>query len=297
MELERFKPFPTSDGALLQYFDVGEGIPLILLAGGQTTVQTFKYVTKELKTRYRVIGLERRFEGETKAPFREMNLLRQGKDLNEFLEFIGVEKPILIGHSMGSSTIMSYLSQFKDQNITSAIFVDQTPKMLNDSTWDAGMPELTKDSIPAFFEKPASPLHKIPKPKILWLLFNTMIRNKKSVVSIQDKLPLFTDHAEADWRESLQSITKPVLFIGAEYSPYWPPKHAEICANLVENGTSRIMKAVGHGAHMEDHDQFVQIVKDWIEQFEKQKSPLLKKYKQWTFWYRDLTNQSCKFRK
>lgn len=266
MKLERFKPFPTSDGALLQYFDVGEGKPLIFLAGAQTSVQTFRYVAKELKKEYRVIGLERRFEGETKASFEDMTMVRQGKDIDEFLTFMNLKNPILIGHSLGSSVIMSYLSQFGDEQIVSAIFVDQTPEMLNDETWNAGIPGLNEESTIEILKTPILPLHKRPKLKVLWSLFSTMVLKEKSNASVKDKMPLYKDYLKGDWRKSLHQISKPVLFIGTEYSPFWPARHAEICADLAQNGEFKIMEKVSHGAHMEDTAQFVSIVREWIDQ-------------------------------
>ncbi|MFL2071840.1 alpha/beta fold hydrolase [Marinilactibacillus psychrotolerans] len=266
MKLERFKPFPTSDGALLQYFDIGEGKPLIVLAGAQTSVQTYRYVARELKKNYRVIGLERRFEGATRSSFEKMTMARQGQDIDEFISFVNLKDPVLIGHSLGSSVIMSYLSQFGDEKIASAIFVDQTPKMLNDSTWDAGVPGINEESISKILKTPILPLHKRPKLKVLWSLFSTMVLKEKSIASVKEKMPLYKDYLKGDWRKSLHQVSKPALFIGTEYSPFWPSRHAEICADLVQNGEFKIMEKVSHGAHMEDTTQFVSIVRAWIDQ-------------------------------
>lgn len=268
MRLERFKPFPTSDGALLHYFDIGEGKPLVLLAGAQTSVQTFRYVARELKQYYRVIGLERRYEGATIAGFNDMSVARQGKDVKEFLAFMKLEDPVLIGHSLGSTVMMSYLEQFGDEKIASAIFIDQTPKMLNDAAWNLGIPGISEESIGEVLKSPILPLHRLPKTSMLWSLFNTMVLKEKKIASVKEKAPLYRDYLKRDWRKSLQKIKKPVLFIGAEYSPFWPSRHAEVCAGLARKGKSVIMKNVSHGAHMEDTDQFAAIAREWLSKLD-----------------------------
>lgn len=269
MKLERVKPFPTEDGALLYYFDVGEGRPIVVLAGAQTSVQTYRYVVKKLKNKYRVIGLERRFEGETKARLEELTMQKQGKDLDEFIQFMQLDHPILIGHSLGASVIMSYLDQFGDQDITGAIFVDQTPKMLNDATWNEGFAGRSVASLTKHTKRLTTPVRRIPELKVLWLLLNTMIIRQVSLFSVKEKLPLFEDYVKGDWRESLQKMKKPALFVGVEHSPHWPGEFAATCADLVENGTSCMMKKVGHGAHLEDPNQFARIVEDWVNQLDK----------------------------
>ncbi|WP_208560696.1 alpha/beta fold hydrolase [Marinilactibacillus kalidii] len=269
MGLERVKPFPTSDGALLYYFDIGEGKPIVLLAGAETTVHTYQCVARKLKDNYRVIGLERRFEGKTIVELKDMKMERQGKDLHEFLAFIKVTHPVLVGHSLGGAVIMSYLAQFGDQEIASNIIVDQTPKMINDDTWSEGIAEKNVLSVFRNLLNTTLPLRKLPSAKINWLLINTMILKQKSCISIKKKKPLYKDYLKADWRSCLAKVTKPTLFVGTEYSPYWPARHIVTCADLVQQGTYCMMKKVSHGAHLEDSEQFAHIVKSWMRKLEE----------------------------
>jgi len=46
---------------------------------------------------------------------------------------------MLVGQSMGASTIFSYLHQYGEEDVSAVIDVDQTPKIINDEQWKFGM--------------------------------------------------------------------------------------------------------------------------------------------------------------
>lgn len=125
--------------------------------------------------------------------------------------------------------MMSYLEQFGDEKIASAIFIDQTPKMLNDAAWNMGIPGISEESIGEVLKSPILPLHRLPKTSVLWSLFNTMVLKEKKIASVKEKAPLYRDYLKGDWRKSLQNVS--------------------------------------HGAHMEDTDQFAAIAREWLSQF------------------------------
>lgn len=126
MDLLPMHQFKTSDGAQLEYFDTGEGQPIIFIAGYRASAQTWLPQVRHYQSKYRVIGLERRFNGNTISPLHNKTIFRQGQDLHDLITYLNLIQPIVVGHSMGGSTVMAYLALFGDTNLKAFVNVDQT---------------------------------------------------------------------------------------------------------------------------------------------------------------------------
>lgn len=85
MDLLPMHQFNTSDGAQLEYFDIGTGQPIVLLAGYRASAQTWLPQARYYQSKYRVIGLERRFNGNTVSPTYNKTIFRQGQDLHDLI--------------------------------------------------------------------------------------------------------------------------------------------------------------------------------------------------------------------
>jgi len=64
---------------------------------------------------------------------------RHGMDLHQLIKHLRLKDFMLVGQSMGASTIFSYLHQYGEEDVSAVIDVDQTPKIINDEQWKFGM--------------------------------------------------------------------------------------------------------------------------------------------------------------
>lgn len=266
MNLLPMHQFTTSDGATLEYFDEGEGQPLVFIAGYRASAQTWLPQAEYYKDRYRVISMERRFNGNTISPTYNKTMARQGEDLHDLIESLHLKKPIVIGHSMGGSTVMAYLSLFGDVQLGAFVNVDQTPKMVNDDDWQTGMYKLTTANMGTFFDAPLdSPFYKDVTPEVMAIMKAVAAETNDNTYTLEMTKPLLLDHAWADWRGILQTVTVPTLFMAADHSPFWPSTHATESAKLVKNGQAAVLTDVGHGMEYEDPEQFQVVLDQFLE--------------------------------
>ena len=78
---------------------------MVLLHGITSSAQSWVRVGPELATRYRVYALDMRGHGESiKPPAGAYSLRHTADDAVAFIEALGLERPILIGHSWGGAT-------------------------------------------------------------------------------------------------------------------------------------------------------------------------------------------------
>lgn len=97
--------FITVEGARLHYRDVGEGPPLVLVhgAGAQMRCLTATLESR-LEDRFRVIALDRPGMGYSRPQAGdELSIARQAEILIAALDALGIDLPILVGHSLGGA--------------------------------------------------------------------------------------------------------------------------------------------------------------------------------------------------
>jgi pimeloyl-ACP methyl ester carboxylesterase len=84
----------------------GSGKPIVLLAGGGNTAHVFDDFAPRLTASYHVYGITRRGWGASGfAPSNDPD--RLGKDVMAVIDFLKLEKPILIGHSLAGAELSS----------------------------------------------------------------------------------------------------------------------------------------------------------------------------------------------
>lgn len=114
-EAERRNPprgsFADIDGARVHYVERGAGPPLVMLHGLGSMVDelTLSPLFSLAATRYRVIAIDRPGYGHSTRPYgRIWGPQRQAALLRKLLLRLGVERPILFGHSFGALVALSF---------------------------------------------------------------------------------------------------------------------------------------------------------------------------------------------
>jgi pimeloyl-ACP methyl ester carboxylesterase len=106
--------FIEVDGVRLHYIDRGQGEPVVLLHGNGTMAQDFDLsgVLEIAAGRYRVIAFDRPGYGHSARPRdRIWTPDAQAKLLHEALRQLGIERPIMVGHSWGTLVALALALQ------------------------------------------------------------------------------------------------------------------------------------------------------------------------------------------
>ena len=120
--------FTTRDGVELAYEDTdpsGTGVPLVMLHGWGQTQAMFRHQLADLAPDRRVVTLDQRGHGRSAKPHHGYRIARLARDVQEFLDHLGVEEADVLGWSMGVSVWWSYLDQFGTDRIRRFVAVDQ----------------------------------------------------------------------------------------------------------------------------------------------------------------------------
>ena len=91
------------------YRDWGSsGEPLVLVHGLASTCHIWDLVAPILSRRYAVLALDQRGHGETDKPDVGYDFATVAADLHRFVEALGVERPLVVGHSWGGNVALEY---------------------------------------------------------------------------------------------------------------------------------------------------------------------------------------------
>jgi len=115
---------PTT-GIKLYYRAYGQesNPPLVLVHGLASTSRIWDYVAPVLAGTYWVVAYDQRGHAESEKPDSGYDLPTMLADLSGLLEVLGIEKPVLVGHSWGASLVLAYAAAYPD-NCADLVMVD-----------------------------------------------------------------------------------------------------------------------------------------------------------------------------
>ena len=102
--------FVTVNGVRLHYLERGEGSPVVLLHGNVVTAEDFRTsgVLDLLAKRHRVIAFDRPGFGYSDRPHGSVWSARAQADLlRDALDVLGIDRPIVLGHSWGAAVALA----------------------------------------------------------------------------------------------------------------------------------------------------------------------------------------------
>lgn len=91
----------------INYEVYGEGIPVILLHGWLTDLETMRPIAENLKLNFQVYLIDVVGFGKSELPEYPLNSDDFGDFLAEFIKILKIKNPILIGHSNGGRIIIN----------------------------------------------------------------------------------------------------------------------------------------------------------------------------------------------
>jgi non-heme chloroperoxidase len=262
--------FETTDGVSLHYLDEGEGAPVVLVAGYAAPAVTWALTSDALvEAGYRVIAFDRRAHGDSESPMFGQRMSRHGKDLAELLETLDLQDAVLVGGSMGASTVWAEVDLFGTARIRGIVTVDQTPKMLNTADWRNGFYGLDETNVGTLFADGVPDTGRgqridasLPGLQRLVARLGGMPVMRQGTAP--ETIRLLWDHAVQDWRDVLDRLDVPFLMVAGAGSQVWPNGHATDSVARNPLGRAVIVPDAGHATNMDAPDAFNALLLEFV---------------------------------
>jgi pimeloyl-ACP methyl ester carboxylesterase len=247
------------DGVNLRYLDTGEGDPaLVFIHGWSCNQSMWGDQIEAFAPTHRIIAVDLRGHGESDKPDQDYAIGGFADDMAWLIREIGLDRPVIIGHSMGGVTTLNLLRKHPDI-ARAAVFVDAgimpfpaEVRPLLDQTIEAlktpAYREVASNAVKQFLFRPESPAELRDR------VAEEMVATPQRVMYTAIKSTL----DEANYPPG--AVPVPALFVKAATLQATEEQIKERYP-----GTDVISMDTSHFVHMEKPEEFNAIVSRWLE--------------------------------
>ncbi|MDR1606175.1 MAG: alpha/beta hydrolase [Streptococcaceae bacterium] len=253
----------TSDHQILKLTSYGTGTAIIFISGYSGTSQSWSAQNDFFsQLGFQCLHLDKRGHGENAAVTSGMRISRLATDLKTLIDQLELKAFHLVSHSLGCAIACDYISLFGEAGIQSLTIVDSSPKPIQTADWSLGLDQLTWDNLLTTSEQ----LIRTPltQKKIPTALLRKMNQPPYPFDLVQTQ-PLLLDFLSKDYRDVLDRLQLPLLYIAGEQSPLFPT--GLIAYYQETNPTARTYLAAGSGhlPYAECADDFNQVLLSFLQ--------------------------------
>jgi pimeloyl-ACP methyl ester carboxylesterase len=203
--------------------DWGAGRPVVFVAPWALCSDWWDFhMTTLAAQRWRCVAFDRRGHGRSEEPGRGYDFDTLADDMSAVLETLDLRDTVLVGHSMGATEVVRYLSRHRGRRVARAVLIapttpfilktDDNPDGAPADVLEKGREALKRDfhhriaqAAPDFFGVPAN---HVSSETFEW--WTRMIVDRCSLKVLLDLNKVMT---ETDFRAELRTITTPTLIV------------------------------------------------------------------------------------
>ena len=252
------------DGVPLHYEDTGSGPAVVLLHGWTMNSTFWQANTGPLAQDNRVVTVDFRGHGNSGKTEHGHSLHQYAHDVRALIDHLGLDDVCLVGWSMGTAVILSYVREYGTEKLRSVCFVDQSPRFLDAAEWDfplQGGYSITDLAVFTQSVRHARP--SVIKPFIAACFAAEpdqatidAIYAETTKTHTRSALDVWFDMAYADLRAMLCKVTVPALLVYGEQSKIFPGDLAGWLADQLPNAEVARFADSGHAPFAEEPERF-----------------------------------------
>jgi len=239
---------------------------LIILHGLFGSADNWTSLGKQLSRRFTVFLIDQRNHGKSLHDSL-WNYQVMARDLKEFISNHNIDKPIIIGHSMGGKTAMKFACTYPDL-LQKLIVVDISPKYypVHHKTIIEGLQSVAKQRVSSRKQADEILQKYIPELPVRQFLIKNLVR-EETCMEWRMNLDVI-DHNIENVGESLsedENTTIPTLFIRGSHSDYILDVDKEFLLKHFPKSTLETVDNAGHWLHAEQPKAFLALIEKFTQ--------------------------------
>jgi non-heme chloroperoxidase len=257
-------------GATVAYLDEGAGRPVVLLHGVAMSSVFFEHNVADLARDHRVIAMD--FRGHGTSPHVEggHTVAQYARDVRALIDSLDLDRPIVVGWSMGSLVAWDYLRQFgANHRLGGVVIVSQGPSDLIQADWPHGIADdadlhafiaaMQDDSRGFLAEFLPTMFHTAPDEATIKRLLDDIGRAGANTGTL-----ILADQTVQDYRADIPSFDVPHLLVWGTDEQVGKLAAAEWLAGHLPNAELHVFDVSGHCPMWEEPDRFNALARTWI---------------------------------
>jgi non-heme chloroperoxidase len=269
----------TAPGIHIRVLDAGAkdaAITLVLIPGWRFTADIWHEQIETFSSRYRVIALDPRSQGDSTKALEGNTPEDRAVDLHTILEQLHAGPTVLVGWSQGAHDVAAYIGEFGTNNLLGLVFVDTAPAqgwekaiaapgaaqvLQRVSLYARGSRDATAGMVRSVFRT------QRPKPEVERLIADAM----KTPPTIAASM-LVADLFGPDRMSPLSKADVPALLIAADSSPQ-APELAALARVLPKALPVKSIAGTGHAVFVDQPKEFDALLSTFLVSLQKVRHP------------------------
>jgi non-heme chloroperoxidase len=251
----------STNGVTLHVRDRGEGTPVVFLHGVMCSSRLFERQVDRFSAEHRAVAPDFRGHGESDRPLSGHTVPSYARDLRGLFEAIDVDRPVLVGWSMGAMVAYEYLSEYGQDGVAGLVIVDQPPA---DFAWGSGYEFglFTPEEILHATEGIQTDLPGLADGWAELMLHDPTLETKGVLIEELTKVPpaigssILVDQTLRDYRTFLPSLRVPTLVAFGADDKATDPAAGRWIAEAVPGARLEIFDRSSHCPFLEEPDAF-----------------------------------------
>ncbi|WP_338871173.1 alpha/beta fold hydrolase [Spirosoma sp. SC4-14] len=243
------------------------GPAIVILHGVFGSSDNWLTISKTIAAKgYRVFALDQRNHGQSpRADEHDYQVM--ASDLREFLIDQQLDKPILVGHSMGGKAVMQYAMLYPG-TFYKLVVVDIAPKFypVHHAELVRGLKAIDLASLKSRNDADAVLSQYEPIPTVRQFLLKNLYRNEQGQFAWRLNLPVIERelHGIGEELTNPQIVSDPTLFIRGSESPYILDDDIPTIKRIFPNAQIAVIQGAGHWVQAEKPVEFVDALLTFI---------------------------------
>lgn len=259
----------TNDGVALHYAERGEGQPLLIVPGWGMSGRWFEGQLEDLSDRMRVVVFDPRGQGDSDKVSRGQRMARLARDIEDVIVSLELEDVVLVGWSLGVSTVLAYTDVFGTDRLAKVVLVDGGCKLINDADWELGFVDLdgaaawrglvesdletaARQVVPQFFAEPLS------DADLQWMVQETVKCDQTGLGKITWNV------LNQDYRDVPEKLDVPTLVVAGSHDVVIPAANAPWMAERIPGARLVMFEHSSHCPFIEERGAFNDAVASFV---------------------------------
>ena len=260
----------------LSYVEQGDptGVPVVLLHGFLDSWRSFEPMLSHLPDSIHAFALTQRGHGDASRPAVGYGIRDFAADLLAYMDVLGLEAAVIVGHSMGSAVAQRFALDHPDRTSGLVLVGASTGLGANEDAreaWDALLSKLTEPVDPELVREGLKNALAQPVPRPL---FESLVRENLKVPAFVWRAALEARwSAEGDFAGELAGIGAPTLIVWGERDARYPRSEQEMLAAEIPDSRLLVYPNAGHMLHVEEADRFASDLASFAARLEAKNHP------------------------
>ncbi len=238
-------------------------LPVLLIHGLFGTLDNLGVLARDLKQQHSLLQVDMRNHGQS-GRSHDMSYAAMAQDLLETMDDVGLQKAIVIGHSMGGKAAMAMTALAPDR-VAKLVVIDVAPVDYQTHRHDeifAAINAVTHASISDRSAAAACMREYIKEEGVIQFLLKSFQQGEWRF-----NVPVLMDEYEkiTGW-ENIPAWPHPTLFIRGGLSPYVQDKYRDAIASQFPQARAHVVAGTGHWVHAEKPEAVLRAVHRFIDE-------------------------------